>query len=223
MKRIGHFLLRKVPEIFLPLIVGVLLYVWNIPNVWIAVAVVGCGLVLTLYDHESVPKGGKRMVQLLRLGAYEIIMLVTIITALVLWNASLNVGTLVLCFGFFVILMLNSRPFYRSVMHGLGDILTNHKVGALLAIVLVLLLMWSFTWGNIFFILLFLSFLLYRWESRVIAALALAFLAMCPILLSFNSDWGDAAAQQMAVWAYLLLVITVALQAIDLFIARKNV
>jgi|WetSurMetagenome_2_1015567.scaffolds.fasta_scaffold26477_2 hypothetical protein len=60
--------------------------------------------------------------------------------------------------------------------------------------------------------LLFLSFLLFEWDSRVIAFLALISLASCPFLLILKKE---APAEQMAIYAYYFLVMTVVLQIIE--------
>jgi hypothetical protein len=60
--------------------------------------------------------------------------------------------------------------------------------------------------------LLFLSFLLFEWDSRVIAFLALVSLASCPFLLILKKE---APAEQMAIYAYYFLVMTVVLQIIE--------
>jgi len=60
--------------------------------------------------------------------------------------------------------------------------------------------------------LLFLLFLFYAWENRIIAAAALLCLVSCPILLHFKKDvW----AETMAVYAYFFLVMTVVLQLVE--------
>ena len=60
--------------------------------------------------------------------------------------------------------------------------------------------------------LLFLSFLVYEWENRIIAVMALVSLASCPVLLSLKKD---DLAETMAVYAYFFLVMTVVLQIIE--------
>ncbi len=60
--------------------------------------------------------------------------------------------------------------------------------------------------------LLFLIFLVYGWENRVLAVLALICLVLCPFLLLFNKEtW----AEPMAVYAFFFLVMTLILQLID--------
>ena len=60
--------------------------------------------------------------------------------------------------------------------------------------------------------LLFLLFLVYEWENRIIGVLALISLATCPILLSLNQN---ALAETMAQFAYFFLVMTVTLQIVE--------
>jgi len=65
---------------------------------------------------------------------------------------------------------------------------------------------------SVFFWLLFLAFLFFGWDARYTGALAILALTACPILLSL--EW-QAEAEQMAVYAYYLLVMTVVLQIIE--------
>jgi len=67
--------------------------------------------------------------------------------------------------------------------------------------------------------LLFLLFLIYGWENRIIAFLALISLASCPFLLSFKKD---ELAEKMAVYAYFFLVMTVVLQIVEYRRDLKN-
>jgi hypothetical protein len=81
-------------------------------------------------------------------------------------------------------------------------------------IVLALAVGAYFLWGisSALLWLLFLLFLVYEWENRIIASLALICLASCPFLLSFNNN---TLAETMAVYAFFFLVMTVALQIIE--------
>ncbi len=67
--------------------------------------------------------------------------------------------------------------------------------------------------------MLFLLFLVYEWESRFIALLAILSLASCPILILFQQD---VFAEKMAVYAYFFLAMTVVLQAFELLTKIKN-
>ena len=81
-------------------------------------------------------------------------------------------------------------------------------------IVLILSFGAYFLWGlsSSLLWLLFLFFLVYEWENRIIAFLALISLASCPVLLSLKKD---DIAETMAVYAYFFLVMTVVLQIIE--------
>lgn len=59
---------------------------------------------------------------------------------------------------------------------------------------------------------LFLAFLIYRWDNRILGAMAILLLVACPILLALSQQ---AWAEQVAVWAYFLLVMTVVLQIVE--------
>lgn len=59
---------------------------------------------------------------------------------------------------------------------------------------------------------LFFAFLVFRWDSRYIGGLAILALTACPVLLSLELE---AEAEQMAVYAYYFLVMTVVLQIIE--------
>ena len=59
---------------------------------------------------------------------------------------------------------------------------------------------------------LFTLFLLYEWENRIFGVCALLCLAACPVLLTWKLD---AQAEEVAVYAYFFLVMTVTLQLIE--------
>jgi hypothetical protein len=63
-----------------------------------------------------------------------------------------------------------------------------------------------------FFWTLFSAFLLFEWDSRIVGSFAILALTACPILLSLEYQ---ADAEQMAVYAYYFLVMTVVLQIIE--------
>jgi len=71
-----------------------------------------------------------------------------------------------------------------------------------------------FLWGlsSALLWLLFLLFLVYEWENRIIAFLALISLTTCPFLLHFKKD---KLAETMAVYAFFFLVMTVVLQIVE--------
>lgn len=91
------------------------------------------------------------------------------------------------------------------------DILAKKILGIILVIVSIICgVLWGLSAGLLWF--LFLSFTLYDWENRVIGVMALICLASCPFLLSFKQE---ALAEQMAVYTYFFLVMTVILQTLE--------
>ena len=59
---------------------------------------------------------------------------------------------------------------------------------------------------------LFLTFVLYAWDSRVMGVAAIVCLITCPALLGLHQD---DLAEEMAVYAYFFMVMSVALQVIE--------
>jgi hypothetical protein len=91
------------------------------------------------------------------------------------------------------------------------DILTKKKSGVFLIVASISIGIYlGISAGLLWF--LFLAFALYELDNRVIGVLALISLATCPFLLQFKQD---ALAEQMAVYAYFFLVMTVVLQIIE--------
>lgn len=92
------------------------------------------------------------------------------------------------------------------------------KLGVILLVSGVALILWGISsallWG------IFLLFLLYDYDSRVLAAVAIVALVICPILLElgkFGIDFDfTAAAERVAVYAFFFLVMTVVIQIVDI-------
>jgi len=99
------------------------------------------------------------------------------------------------------------KAFWRVV----NDIKAK-KYRGILALILAGFFFWQYNLSAGLLWLLFLLFLFYAWENRIISVMALISLASCPILLSLKKD---ALAEQMAVYAYFFLVMTVFLQIIE--------
>jgi len=91
------------------------------------------------------------------------------------------------------------------------EIKTKRKRGVL-ALILAGLFFWWLGMSAGLLWLLFLMFLLYGWENRIIGVMALICLVTCPFLLTFKQD---AWAETMAVYAYFFLVMTVVLQIVE--------
>lgn len=113
----------------------------------------------------------------------------------------------------FLVLILNDTFLRRGIKKGIQDIKKERQYGVLVLIFVALLLIWQVNTEAIFFLTLFGAFALYAWDSRVIATGALVSLSSCPVLLIAKQD---ALAEQMAVYAYYFLVMTVVLQILEL-------
>ncbi|MBU4216806.1 hypothetical protein L6270_03190 [Candidatus Parcubacteria bacterium] len=67
--------------------------------------------------------------------------------------------------------------------------------------------------------LLFLLFLVYQWDNRAIAFVAIILLAACPFLIYFKkNDW----AELVAIYAYYFLVIMVVLQIVEYKLEQRR-
>jgi len=141
-------------------------------------------------------------------GLYVILLLI-VFALLVIWevNVWLAFGLVILFPS--LVYILTRKVIVRSLRTVKQDILKKKLQTILLAMILVLLVMWKFNFETITLWMLFLSFLFYGWESRVIAAFALLALMSCPFLLIYKRD---ALAETMAIYAYYFLVMTVVLQ-----------
>ena len=101
--------------------------------------------------------------------------------------------------------------FRRAFRRALSDIRTKKYRGSIvLALAIGAYFLWDLSSALLW--LLFLLFLVYEWENRIIGVLALISLASCPFLLQFKKD---ALAEQIVVYAYFFLVMTVILQIVE--------
>jgi hypothetical protein len=92
------------------------------------------------------------------------------------------------------------------------DISRKNLHTILLIIILTLFLIWKFSIETVILWMIFFTFLLYKWDSRILVGVVLAFLASCPILLIFKKE---DIAEQMAIYAYCFLAMTVVLQVVE--------
>ncbi len=91
------------------------------------------------------------------------------------------------------------------------DILSKKKQGIILIIISICIGIYlGLSAGLLWF--LFLAFAIYGWDNRIIGVMAIICLATCPFLLQFKQD---VLAEQIAVYAYFFLVMTVVLQIIE--------
>jgi len=96
----------------------------------------------------------------------------------------------------------------KALKRGKRDII-NKKIYTALLVIILGLLVWKFSLESAILWTIFLAFLFYGWEDRILAGIALAFLVSCPIFLIAERK---VIAEQAAIYAYYFLVMTVALQ-----------
>lgn len=145
-------------------------------------------------------------------GGLEVALFIVLTGLVGLWGFRFEDIALALIGYVVIVLGLNDTFFSRGVRKGIADIRSNVLGVVLVAIAATLLLIWDFSAESVFFIIVFLTFLIYQWDSRVLAGAALLSLVGCVAFLTFKYD---ADAEAMAVWAYYFLVMTVVLQIIE--------
>ena len=141
----------------------------------------------------------------------ELLLLVAVIFLLV-QRPSITLALVIAFLYLIVTLLLNETFLLKGLKKGFGDIKKEYLYSALVLIFAVILFIWNFNLETIVLLTLFIAFALYEWDSRIIATGALISLASCPVLLISKQD---ALAEQMAVYAYFFLVMTVVLQIIE--------
>ncbi len=145
---------------------------------------------------------------------YLILLLIAFVL-LVIWEVKVEFafGAVILLPVVVYIFFLKRKSIVNLLEIVRNDVLKKKLQTILLVMLLVLMVMWKFDYESIALWMLFLSFLFYGWESRIIAVLALLALISCPFLLIYKRD---VLAEQMAIYAYYFLVMTVILQIVDL-------
>ena len=142
----------------------------------------------------------------------EIILLTIILIVLLLWNFSNRVIIFTMLLSFILLYAWQGGFIKRILKHfkiNKQNLKKRKLEIVLLLIILILLLMWGFKIESIILLMLFCFFLFFKYDSRYIAVMALMSLASCPFLLIFKKEL---AAEQMAIYAYYFLVMTVILQ-----------
>jgi len=107
----------------------------------------------------------------------------------------------------------------RALKRVKQDIISK-KIYTILLILIFGFLLWKLGIEAVILWIIFLAFLFYKWENRILAVVALFFLVSCPILLIFKKE---AAAEQMAIYAYYFLIMTVVLQIIEYWKKSRNI
>jgi hypothetical protein len=144
--------------------------------------------------------------------ALEVLMFVELRSLVAVWNTNDVTAAVVLSTWFGIVAYLHSAAFRKGIRRLVRDIRKKVLVDILLILIGTLLFTWGFSWDSVFFIDLFIAFLFFEWDSRVLTIGALLSLAIGPFLLLGGAE---ASAEQMAVYAYYFLVMAVVLQIIE--------
>ena len=212
MRQIARSLAHKRLEMALFVVIAAFLSVEHVPLPISFYVLIPLGFFLAVYEYESIRMFPYRFALLTRRYRLEILLLVIIAVLAGFWNPGIGLGGAVFIAYFVLVFFINSEFLQRGITRSFGDVRRDVLSLALLIILLTLLVIWEFKAESMFFLLAFVAFLLYQWDSRVIAAGALVSLVACPFLLIAGED---ALAEQMAVYAYYFLVMTVALQIVE--------
>ncbi|MCX6759622.1 MAG: hypothetical protein NT012_03620 [Candidatus Nealsonbacteria bacterium] len=142
----------------------------------------------------------------------EFILFLIVLGLLMLWKFSAEI--IIFAVIFFILLLYgwDSGIVLKTSKKTRKDISRKKLHTILLIIILTLLLMWKFSIETVILWMIFFTFLLYKWDSRILVGVVLAFLASCPILLVFKKE---DIAEQMAIYAYCFLAMAVILQVVE--------
>jgi hypothetical protein len=157
----------------------------------------------------------KKIIKKLLENRLYIILLLIIFILLIIWEVRIELAfsTVVLFPVLVYVINLKRKFILNSLAEAKRHVFEKKLQTISLIAILFLFINWELSYEAIILWMLFFSFLFYGWESRIIAGLALLFLLSCPFLLAYKeSDL----AEQMAVYAYYFLVMTVTLQIADL-------
>ena len=208
MNDVSKYFAHKRLEIVLFVILALLLYVRGVPLSSSLIILVVAGGILASYEYAF----QLRIFAMIKRFGLEALLFIILSILAIFWVPDIeSLGVVLLAYFLFVV-TLNSKIVQSGLVRGIADVRRDRASSVLLAIILALLIIWNFKIDSTVFIATFVAFLLYRWESRILAACALVSLIACPFLLMLGES---AFAEQMAVYAYYFLVMTVALQIIE--------
>lgn len=212
-KKLYLFLNSYLFEGLLLLVIIGFFFVQHLDVVFMSVALfVYFFLVLLLNSAFLSTTGIKRGMLFLRQYPLEAFLLFAAAVFLFIQRLDLVFSSAILFSCVFLVLFLNDTFLSRGIKGGIKDIKKEYLYSVLILIFAVLLFIWQFNFEAITFLTLSLFFVLYAWDSRVVAGAALAFLASDPILLIYKKD---NFAEQMAIYAYYFLITAVVLQIVE--------
>jgi hypothetical protein len=154
----------------------------------------------------------KSGIHFLKLYLWEELLLLIIIVFLFVRHPNPVIVSIIFYSYVFLVLLIHDTYLSYWIKKDLWEIKKERSYGVLIIIFITLLLIWQFRFETIIFLTLFICFALYDWDERMIATGALVSLASSLIHLMAKQY---AHAEQMAVYAYYFLVITVILKIIE--------
>jgi hypothetical protein len=199
----------KLLEILALIVLCTAMYLFQLPLHFIASAAVLLAIMLYIYDHPAVFYFSRS----LSLFALEFLYFAIVAVLLFIWQVDIVTSVAVYCAVGMLYAYLHIPLVRRAFIKAARDIV--HRRGESIVIVLALILMyvWAFSPESMLFLTIFLAFLFYRWDSRITAGGALVSLIACATLLAFGNETYS---EQLAVYAYYFLAMTVVLQVLEL-------
>lgn len=211
-RRIFQVFLHYILEEILLVILVTFFYIQPLGRVRVVSTLIAYTLLVLSFNSKKFQYGCRVVLYIIKKYKLEEILALLLIIFFYLQPYSTQVITYTFAMYMMVILLLNKTFLREWLKKVIIDLRKEYLYSILILIVFVLLAIWRFDREAISFIILFLSFALYNWDSRVVAGGALVSLASCPILLILKQD---SVAEQMAIYAYYFLAITVILQIIE--------
>ncbi len=211
-KKIFTFFKNYLFEELLLLVIFGFFFVQHPSIVFISIILFAYLFLVFLINNTFLSVGIKKAIHFLRQYTLEGFLLFITIVFMVVQKADW-ISILIIIFSyFFIVLLLNDTFLSKGIKKGIGDMKKEYLYTVLFFVFISLFFIWRFDIETIIFLALFIAFVFYGWDSRILATGALVSLASCPFLLSFKQD---AYAELMAVYAYYFLVMTVILQIIE--------
>jgi hypothetical protein len=149
---------------------------------------------------------------------FEIALAAILAMFLVIWQPEAHYAV-VLVIGYLVLVWgLNNEGVEKGIVKGLKDIRKERLSGIFILTTIALLCLWEVSTLLIFFVSLFLAFVVYGWDSRVVMGGTVFSLISCvAFLLAGQEGW----AEQMAVCAYYFFAVSAVLYVVGFRYSSK--
>jgi hypothetical protein len=212
LRRIVQFFSQYILEEFLLVILVAFFYIQPIQKVYVVSTFVFYTLLVIGLHSKMFQYGCRVAIHFVKKYRLEEILAVVLVVYFYLQPYDMNVVVSTFVVYAFVVLLLNKTFLRGWLKRVIGDVRKEYLYTILIGIVIILMGIWQVSLEAMLFIILFISFAVYDWDNRVTAGGALVSLTSCPVLLMLKQG---SIAEQMAVYAYYFLVMTVVLQIIE--------